>query len=422
MRLLTTIILSFGFVFISYSQKANVKEWIEDIDFYQKTLQEKHIDIYHTISKKDFDIEIQKIKDQISDLTHFQVIVELMKLTRRIGNGQSDGHTAMPLWDTKRHKYPLELFDFGNELRVLKTSKKYQHLLGKKLIRINKTDIEEVVKKTSAIAPFVENKQSLMQRTCSYIMVSEILHAFNVTKDLKKASFVFADDIDKLETIDIEVIPSEKMTEALTEVISFKNPKVNRPTSAKMENLWFTLLEDKKTVYIKFRRYPPYDEMQAFSENILDFINSSSAENLIIDVRENYGGNTFLGLKLAEYLIIAESINWTSGVYTLTDRFTYSAAMANAVQFRQILNAKIVGEPTGGNPYSYQDLGQFKLPNSNLIVTYSKHLFRFQEKNTAGVQPDVLFTPKWNNYKNGVDEVMDWVLKNINKRNTTNKK
>ncbi len=103
-------------------------------------------------------------------------------------------------------------------------------------------------------------------------------------------------------------------------------------------------------------------------------------------------------------------------------RFTYSAAMANAVQFRQILNAKIVGEPTGGNPYSYQDLEQFHLPNSKLIVTYSKHLFRFQEKNTLGMQPDVLITPKWENYRKGVDEVMDWVHKDLNKTNTPDKK
>tara|TARA_R110002073_G_scaffold216229_2_gene376438 strand:+ start:172 stop:441 length:270 start_codon:yes stop_codon:yes gene_type:complete len=87
--------------------------------------------------------------------------------------------------------------------------------------------------------------------------------------------------------------------------------------------------------------------------------------------------------------------------------------MVNAVQYKQQLNAKIIGEPTGANPNGYQDLGQFSLPNTNLLITYTKRLFKLQDKNTMGLQPNVLILPKWINYKKGVDEVLNWVLNDI---------
>ncbi|GAA4272904.1 hypothetical protein U6A24_06455 [Aquimarina gracilis] len=95
------------------AQKVNVDHWIKDINFYQKTLEEKHIDLYHTLSKADFNKDILQLKSNLPNLTDFQVIAELMKLTRKIGNGKTDGHTAIPLWNTKRHLYPFDFFEFG---------------------------------------------------------------------------------------------------------------------------------------------------------------------------------------------------------------------------------------------------------------------------------------------------------------------
>ena len=149
-KLVIIVIMNIGFGLICEAQKTNVLEWNEDIDFYQKTLEEKHIDLYHTITKKDFDLEIQKIKKQLHLLTDYQIKAELMKLTHKIGNGQSDGHTSVPLWDTERNYFPIELFDFGNELRVLKTIDVYKHLLGKKLMAIKpKIPVTAIIPKST---------------------------------------------------------------------------------------------------------------------------------------------------------------------------------------------------------------------------------------------------------------------------------
>lgn len=157
--------------------------------------------------------------------------------------------------------------------------------------------------------------------------------------------------------------------------------------------------------------------MENFAQHILGFINENKSERLIIDLRDNYGGDFFVGLKLAQFLLLADSINWKSGVYTLIDNVTFSAAMSNAAQFSQILNSKLVGEPTGAKPSGYQDMGQFSLPNSGLVVTFSKRLYHFKEDQRDALYPDEHIEVSIEDYLNGYDRQLRWVLTHINSTN-----
>lgn len=415
-KLMKKLILSvyYFFIFGAFCIAQNENKWMQDIEYYHKTLEEKHIDLYHTISKEEFNAKIEKLKSNLNKLTGFQIIVELMRLTQEVGDGKSDGHTSVPLWNRENLNYPIKIFDFDGELRVISTDKKNKGLLGKILKSIDRTPIEDVYKKVSELTPFTENKLSSMDRTCSYMMNSEILEAINVTKSIVQAEFKFIDDNGKYESIILKSYNKKTLAGLKRKTLSVLHPDINRPEGSKFKNLWFTSLDNSNTIFINFKKYPSEKDMNEFSESVYNYIEMNKSKNLIIDLRDNYGGDFFMGSILISWLNATDFINWKSKVYVLTNRATYSAAMVNAVQFRQLLNAKVVGEPTGANPNGYQDLGQFNLPNSKLLITYTKRLFRLQNTNTKGVQPDVLITPKWEQYNNGVDEVLNWVLKDLN--------
>lgn len=333
-----------------------------------------------------------------------------MRLTQKIG----DGHTAFSLRGTSTHLFPIEIYKVQEQWRVIKTTKKHKHLLGKILTNIDGKSINKITEKVGKIAQYIENKQSEIIRTGKYAMISELLFGLKLTKSKFKADFTFVDDDMKETSLSLTAIDSKDYY-SKTDFESFQIiiPEIQKPTSSKYDYLWFSPIKNTKGIYIKFESYPSFNEMEKFGESVLHYINKNKVKQVVIDLRNNGGGDFFVGTFLAYFLNLADSIDWKSGVYVLTDKVTFSAGTSNASQFRQILNAKIVGEPTGSNPTGYQDMGQFTLPNSGMIVTYSKRLFRFQAKITKGVQPDVLIEYNWKSYSKGIDNIIEWIINDI---------
>ena len=159
--------------------------------------------------------------------------------------------------------------------------------------------------------------------------------------------------------------------------------------------------------------YSSIETMQAFGETVLTHIRQRKTRNLIIDLRDNFGGVFYTGLELAFYLNLADSVNWQEGVYVLSGHRTFSAAMSNTAQFRQVLNAALVGSPTGGQPCRFQDMGQFTLPNSAILVTYSKRQFCFFDTDADTIYPDHAVDTPLEDYTGDKDSVLEWVLSDI---------
>lgn len=375
--------------------------WKQDIDVYAQQLQDKHIDLYHSISKSDFEIEVQQIKTLPSTLSDSQIYVALMRLTRKI----NDGHTSFPLWGLKTKRFPLTFTAFEDDLYVTEASQNYSHLVGAKLFSLNGKTVADVRNFLSDIVPFSENRYSNRVRIAEYITNTIVLNGLGVIAEEPSVPFAFIRD-DK--TIEESIAP--EFDPALTVKISPYNQKLFLPIKNVSDDLWFGVNNKNKTVYIKFRRYTSMSKMESFAQDVLAFINKNQSQHLIIDLRDNYGGDFFVGLRLAQYLVLADSIDWKKGVYVLIDNVTFSAAMSNAAQYKQLLNATLVGSPTSAKPSGYQDMGQFQLPNSKVEVTYSKRVYKFIESSTNSIEPDVAVNIDVLGYMQGKDSFLDKVI------------
>lgn len=391
----------------------NVVRWQEDINFYAENLIKGHIDPFHTLSQASFDSEVARIKEGVTHQTENEILIELMRLTRKI----NDGHTSFPLWGRDYARFPLELKLFGNDLHVIGTNSQNKNILGSKIISVNGVPSFDIVRRLSEISPFSENEFSTSVRAASYFPNAIILSGLGIVKTEGEAEFVFDVSGKKIETTLISSVSPK-----LDAQISHLNDAIFSAYEKIDSNVWYGSSSDNKTVYVKFRRYPSIAKMERFANNLLDFINKNKSENLIIDLRDNYGGDFFVGLSLAQRLVLADTIDWKSGVYTLIDNVTFSAAMSNAAQFSQILNSKLVGSPTGARPAGYQDMGQFTLPNSGLEVTFSKRLYSFKDGQRDALYPDVNVEISIEDYRNAYDRQLRWVLNDIKSRNEADNK
>lgn len=392
----------------TYAQAGtSIKEWQEDIDVYARELSSRHIDAFHTLSQISFLKEVARIRAGVAEKTGNQLLVELMRLTRKI----NDGHTSFPLWGWENSNFPLGFKIYDDEVYVVSTTAEFQDLLGARLLSINGVPTANVVDLISQLTPFTENDFSAAVRTAQYLPNANVLSGLGVVSDINRAEFAF--DVDGSE---VAHLFEARQAPQLDFHISHLNDKLFSPLEKITDDLWFAASSDKKTIYIKFRRYTPSSSMESFATKALAFINQHQSDNLIIDLRDNFGGDFFVGLKLAQFLVLADTIDWKDGVYVLIDNVTFSAAMSNAAQFSQILNAKLIGSPTGARPSGYQDMGQFVLPNSRLEVTYSKRLYHFKEDGRNALYPDVSVEVSIDDIKNSYDSQLRWVLDHINKR------
>lgn len=388
-----------------------VSDWKSDIDFFHLKLEQNHIDLYHNISKAEFESELAGLKSSLHHYNKYQVMVEMMRITRLIG----DGHTIFGYWGNGYYRFPIYFKLFGDDIRVIKTSAEYAHLMGMKLKSIDGIELNDLIQKIAPVVQGVDNSYSYEHFLPSTINVAEVLFGLKITNQLNSADFEFTDEQDNNQSVTLKAVAHNKLKDLETVELSERPLNMGMPIASK-DGIWLSVDYQTNTAYIKFKSYPGFLKMLMFSNKVKKELIKNEIKNLIVDFRENGGGNFFEGLVLAQMLVSVDNLDWENGIYVLIGKETFSAGVSNAAQYKQILNAKLVGEPTGGNPYGYQDADRFLLPNANWPVQFSKRLFRMQDNQTPGLVPDVHVETLWSDYKESRDKQLEWVLTDISSR------
>lgn len=397
----------------SYAQESRIEQWKSDLKTYQTELEQHHIDLYNQISQADFEHELHAIEASVETKTDLDLILDLMRLTQRIG----DGHTAVSLRNQPTHYFPFGLRYISNGWRIVKAGKVHENLLGKTLVAIDGHPVQEVAEQLKPLVQYVENPNSVLFRIGDYMSVSEYLYGLHLIKDPTKITITVSDDDSVTHDFTLDAIDRNSFLNGMQfSVLSAGIPQITKPEDPFKDFLWYTSVKGTQALYICFQSFPAFEEMEEFGTELYQYILENKIKQVIVDLRGNSGGDLYVGLFFAYALNLADPLDWKNGIYLMTDQYTYSAATSDAALFRQLLNAKVVGMPTGSNPAGYQDLGEFTLPNSNLVITYSKRHFRLQREENTALQPDEMIPHDWAAYKNGRDVMLEWIVNDISSK------
>lgn len=145
-----------------------------------------------------------------------------------------------------------------------------------------------------------------------------------------------------------------------------------------------------------------------FNKTMYTYITARNPKRLVIDLRENDGGNSgildpFMDSLKNSYL------NKKGKVFVLIGRRTFSSALMNAVDLKRNTNAILVGEPTSGSVNHYGEVRGFRLPHSHIMVDYSTRYWENWAGHDGPLIPDVLINYSEKNYRKGIDEAMVFV-------------
>ena len=85
----------------------------------------RHKNAFHFTPKARFDSAVSDLDRRIPELRGYEIMIGMMRILSMIG----DGHTRSDDWFNSFSQFPLDLYWFGSELRVVRTTREYKAAL-----------------------------------------------------------------------------------------------------------------------------------------------------------------------------------------------------------------------------------------------------------------------------------------------------
>src|SRR6266850_4140950 len=114
---------------------AEVRRWREDLAVLRVEMPARHANLFHAMTRAQFDSALQAIDQSLPRLARHQVIVELQKLGALVG----DGHSNVSPWrDTAAvfHQLPVALYWFADGIFVRAATEAQAALLGTRVVGV----------------------------------------------------------------------------------------------------------------------------------------------------------------------------------------------------------------------------------------------------------------------------------------------
>lgn len=175
-------------------------------------------------------------------------------------------------------------------------------------------------------------------------------------------------------------------------------------------NIWCETLENAVYLQIVDMPYGTDELEQELNNTIRALRDAETPMKLIIDLRIGAGGDDVV----SRFKSFASRVNdqQTDGVYILIDSLSQYHGPTTAYRLKQwIEGAVLVGSPTGHplNRFTYSSWDY--LPNSKLgFSVQEKFSYLDESLGNAVLQPDVLVQQTLEDYKKGIDTVLEYVL------------
>jgi hypothetical protein len=378
----------------------NKKQLSTDLDYFSKKLIQMHPNPFKYIKKEEFLSYIDELKTTFKDPGLEEVGIGLMKLIAKL----KDGHTELgisyavlgPL------NYPFKFKYINDGYYVVSASEEYKQYLGSELTGINNKPISEIEALLTAIIP-IENETSLKYYLPTKLIEPNLLNYFGITHG-NYAKFILQKEENK-SVVEVTAVDYSK-TKLLDINTTIKELDI---TLVKKEKYWIKSIPALDAVYLQYNNCEERKDY-TMSQVVRD-IKSFNAKKLIIDLRNNKGGDSEVLDPLLDY--IKKNGNEIK-TFPLVGADTYSSAIINLLDLSKLPNTISVGEIPHGNPTHYGEVKSFELPNSKLRIFTSTKIFTFEGYELGeSFKPDYIVPHVPKEFFRGKDVQFRYLRKNL---------
>lgn len=417
---------------VSALDRVKVEKWREDLRYMAQEMPKRHKNLFHTMTRQQFDNAVRKLDEGMPSLARHQIIVELARIIAMVG----DGHTSINfLFDSKIgfRYYPVALYLFKDGLFVYAADGQYATAVGGRVVKIGNASAEKAL---NAVRNLIarDNEMGFKDHAPLLLTTPEVLHAVGLIDNMEKAQFVV--ERQGQQTV-IELKPmaaprpngdnwalGRNFFKLPTWVDARESAKTPVPLSLWLRDpqnyFWFEYLDETRTVYVQYNGIANKENetIADFTKRVFAFVDSHPVDRFVLDLRWNTGGNNYLNKPMLLSIIKSNKIDQRGRLFAIISRRTFSAAQNLVNDLEKYTNVLFVGEPTAERPNFYADAGRIVLPNSGIGVRASA--LWWQDLDSRDTRqwtgPHIAVELASEDYRTNSDPVMKMILGYIPKK------
>jgi hypothetical protein len=401
-------------------KNSRINKWIEDIEQFKSELPKRHKNLFFKQNKNKFHSQIEDLKQNLENYDNYTIIVSMAQIVASI----RDAHTTLII--PAASFLPLEFYWFEEGIYIIATSNKNKNLLNCKVTHIDGIPIDDIIQGFEGIISH-ENNSFFKAYFPKYLPVVEVLYGLEIIDEFTQVKLrVEGLNGESFE----ETIDNYQNNEFQREIINVDDDSkyfipLYRKNSDK--NFWSYFIKSHNTLYFKYNKCKDMEDIsvKTFCINLMEFINNRDVKKLVIDLRNNLGGDSTLLEPFIMELSKCEKLNKKDGIFVILGRDTFSSALLNAYVLKNETMAVFIGEATGGKPNCYGEVRYFTLKNSRIGIRYSTKYYKLiEDDEQQSFFPEINFEITFKDYLANKDACLEYILnkKNIEEQKTIVKK
>jgi hypothetical protein len=349
-----------------------VTGWRSDITFWLDQLRKQH----YVYKSKPLPPALLRAADELkANVPRYsddRVLFEMQRLAAFVG----DGHTyVLPLGaeHVRGSVIPLRFYLFSDGMFVIDAQPGYEKWIGSKLVAIDKTPTARIIE---LMKPAISADNPFMYKWIGppFLNIRGVIEAMTNASYTGSVPVTLMDRAGRVQTEKFPFVPPPRM-EGVPKLIPSRlpgAPAVPLWLTDVRRNFWMKSLSPSQ-LYVQFNNVVD-DEGHTLKQAGAELDSALKAERpmtLIMDVRHNNGGNSYLYPPIIDALTAWESAVPKGNFYVLTGRNTFSAAQNFISQLDKRTRAIFVGEPSSSKPNFVGEENNMQLPWSGAIISIS---------------------------------------------------
>jgi tetratricopeptide (TPR) repeat protein len=394
--------------------KGRVSGWRADIDYLSSEVARNT----GAAPSAQFGAVRDKLKRDIPNLSDEAVVAGLGRMLASLHLG----HTALWLGDPSAKTFidyrqlPLRFYLFADGAFVTQDFTSATDLAGAQILKIGEMDVVDAVDRVRKSSSH-QSESELIWIAPEFLIRPAVLKGLGI--------------IDRSDRVELTVRARGGGERVVTlapadepDLGPLRNklappPGVTPPrflAKLKDEVHWFEPVSGADVLYVQVNnmRDDKDESLAEFGLRLRRELARANRSNLIIDLRNNNGGNSFQYVELLRTLVAYSAIDGNR-VYALIGRNVYSAAGNFTTDLERLVKPVFVGEPTGQMGNQAGDESMFVLPYSGLTGAVSGVRWQLSHPwdKRNSVAPDVPVAMSSTDYFAGRDPVMAVVMRLI---------